>query len=342
MPETTTSIASTLKLTGPQKAAILLLSFDESVAVEVLKNLSEMEIHQITNQMQNVENISNQEVVNIRKEFNQKYKEQELIKGKGINYLKELLKQFMADDKIEYFLNNLAEPIEQATLDSLNWLDDEALMSFLKNEHPQTIALIMSYLKPEKAATVLLNIPAKIQHEVMMRLAYLDRISLNVINDLNNVIREELMTSGGSKSNVVGGIERAAEIINHLDHSIEVEILSRIEEKNPNLAEEIKNLMFTFEDLKLIDDRSMQSIMKEVNNADLVLALKTASEEIKEKIFKNVSERAVDMLKEDMEAMGPVKLRDVEAAQRAIVNTAKRLEEEGKVVMVGKGEDVYV
>jgi len=342
MPETTTSIASTLKLTGPQKAAILLLSFDESVAVEVLKNLSEMEIHQITNQMQNVENISNQEVVSIRKEFNQKYKEQELIKGKGINYLKELLKQFMADDKIEYFLNNLAEPIEQATLDSLNWLDDEALMSFLKNEHPQTIALIMSYLKPEKAATVLLNIPAKIQHEVMMRLAYLDRISLNVINDLNNVIREELMTSGASKSNVVGGIERAAEIINHLDHSIEVEILSRIEEKNPNLAEEIKNLMFTFEDLKLIDDRSMQAIMKEVNNADLVLALKTASEEIKEKIFKNISERAVDMLKEDMEAMGPVKLRDVEAAQRAIVNTAKRLEEEGKVVMVGKGEDVYV
>ena len=342
MPETATSIASTLKLTGPQKAAILLLSFDESVAVEVLKNLSEMEIHQITNQMQNVENISNQEVVNIRKEFNQKCKEQELIKGKGINYLKELLKQFMADDKIEYFLTNLAEPIEQATLDSLNWLDDEALMSFLKNEHPQTIALIMSYLKPEKAATVLLNIPAKIQHEVMMRLAYLDRISLNVINDLNNVIREELMTSGGSKSNVVGGIERAAEIINHLDHSIEVEILSRIEEKNPNLAEEIKNLMFTFEDLKLIDDRSMQSIMKEVNNADLVLALKTASEEIKEKIFKNVSERAVDMLKEDMEAMGPVKLRDVEAAQRAIVNTAKRLEDEGKVVMVGKGEDVYV
>jgi flagellar motor switch protein FliG len=222
-------------------------------------------------------------------------------------------------------------------LEAMKWMAPDTIAAFLRNEHPQTIALVLAHLEPAQAAQVLAKLKPVIQPEVIMRLSTIDRVAPVVLRDLNQVLKEELISSASAQSEVLGGPEAVAEIMNNVDKNTETSVFESIEELNPSLVEDIRELMFTFEDLVAIDGRGMQELTKGISNEQLVLALKTASEEIKEKFFTNISSRAADLIKEELDVMGPVKLSDVEAAQQEIVKVARRLEEEGKLMLGGKG-----
>jgi flagellar motor switch protein FliG len=224
------------------------------------------------------------------------------------------------------------------TLEALELVDSRTLANFLVGEHPQTIALILAHLDSNKKTDVLKRLPESIQTEVVLRISNLDFISPSLIAQVDEVLKQELATLGSIDTQQLGGVQPIAEMLNVMDKASEQNIMARVEEKDPQLAEEIRKLMFVFEDIVFIDDRGMQALLKEVPNDKLVLALKTAPEEIKEKIFKNISKRAAELLKEDLGSMGPVRVSDVEGAQQEIINIAKRLEAEGKI-MIARGGD---
>jgi flagellar motor switch protein FliG len=245
-------------------------------------------------------------------------------------------------DKAEWIINNLSIPTLETGLEALRWLDAKTIARFLQGEHPQTVAVILAHLDAIQAGTVLTSLPPNLQAEVLLRIAKLERIPPGVIQELDKVLRNELRATGALETGQVGGIQSVAEILNNVDQTSEREIMEQIEELNAGLAEEIRQLMFVFEDLITIDDRGMQQILKEVANEDMTLALKTASEELKEKILRNMSKRAADMLREELEVMGPVRVSDVERAQHKIIQTAKRLEGEGRLILGGKGDNAVV
>jgi flagellar motor switch protein FliG len=225
----------------------------------------------------------------------------------------------------------------------LDLVDAKSLANFLVNEHPQTVAVILAHLEPEKKGEVLKRLPEALQAEVVLRMANLEYIDPDLILELDNVLRSELSMMGTVEQATLGGTQPVAEMLNVMDKNTEQAIMSRIEEKDPLLAEEIRKLMFVFEDIIKIDDRGMQTLLKEVANDKLLLALKTANDDIKEKIFRNLSQRAANLLREDLETMGPARLSDVEAAQQEIVNAARRLETEGKILISrGGAEDALV
>ncbi|MFA6283051.1 MAG: flagellar motor switch protein FliG, partial [Desulfurivibrionaceae bacterium] len=223
-------------------------------------------------------------------------------------------------------------------------LEPKVLVNFLRNEHPQTVALVLSVLEPIQSAQILMEFSEEVQVEVMMRMAELDKVSPEILVDVDRVLQDELLSVEGMEGQRLGGVEAVAEILNNADRGLEASILEGIEEQRENLADEIRRLMFVFEDLMSVDDRGIQAVLKEVSTDDLKLALKIASEDLKTKIFGCMSSRAVEMLKEDMEIMGPTRVKDVEAAQQSIIKIAKRLEQEGKIQLMsgGGGEDEFV
>jgi flagellar motor switch protein FliG len=255
----------------------------------------------------------------------------------NVSSVRKLLGSALGEDVAENLISNLSVPTEEAGIETLRHLDAKTIATFLKNEHPQTTALILAHLDAEKSASVLSLMNEGVRGEVAYRMATLDRIPPNVINDLDTILGDELASSGGGQTQLVGGIHSVAEILNYVDKSNENLIISKIDELNPELAEDVRNLMFTFDDLNYIDDRGIQQVLREVSNEDLTLALRGSGDEVKEKILSNLSERAADMIKEDLTAMGPVRLADVEKAQQGITNTAKRLEDEGKIVIARGG-----
>ena len=228
-------------------------------------------------------------------------------------------------------------------MESLELVDAKSLANFLVNEHPQTIAVILAHLEPEKKCEVLKRMPESLQAEAVLRMANLDYISPELIEEVDKVLRQELATMGSVEQSQLGGVQPVAEMLNVMDKNTETAIMSRLEEKDPILAEEIRKLMFVFEDIIKIDDRGIQALLKEIPNEKLLLALKTANEDIKEKIFKNMSSRASTLIQEDLQSMGPSKLSDVEGAQQEIVNMARKLEAEGKILIArGGAEDALV
>ncbi len=231
----------------------------------------------------------------------------------------------------------------QRSIESLEMVDAKSLATFLVNEHPQTVAVILAHLEPEKKGEVLKRLPEALQAEVVLRMANLDHVDPELINEIDRVLKNQLANSSTVEQASLGGVQPVAEMLNVMDKNTETSIMSRLEEKDPLLAEEIRKLMFVFEDISKIDDRGIQTLLKEVPNDKLLLALKTANEEIKNKVFKNISQRAAEMLREDLSNMGPSRLSDVEGAQQEIVNIARRLEAEGKILIArGGSEDAMV
>lgn len=229
------------------------------------------------------------------------------------------------------------------TLESLEMVDAKSLSTFLVNEHPQTVAVILAHLEPEKKGEVLRRLPESLQAEVVLRMANLDNVDPELISEIDKVLKHQLSNSQTTEQAVLGGVQPVAEMLNVMDKNTEQSIMSRLEEKDPLLAEEIRKLMFVFEDIAKIDDRGIQILLKEVPNDKLLLALKTANDDIRNKIFKNISARAAEMLREDLSNMGPARLSDVESAQQEIVNAARRLEAEGKIIIArGGSEDAMV
>ncbi|MFN3454347.1 MAG: flagellar motor switch protein FliG, partial [Pseudobdellovibrio sp.] len=229
------------------------------------------------------------------------------------------------------------------SLESLEMVDAKSLSTFLVNEHPQTVSVILAHLEPEKKGDVLRRLPENLQTEVVLRMAHLDNVDPELIAEIDRVLKHQLAATSTVEQSILGGVQPVAEMLNVMDKNSEQTIMSRLEEKDPLLAEEIRKLMFVFEDISKIDDKGIQVLLKEIPNEKLLLALKTANEEIKTKIFKNISARAAEMLKEDLSNMGPARLSDVEAAQQEIVNVARRLESEGKIMIArGGSEDAIV
>jgi flagellar motor switch protein FliG len=252
--------------------------------------------------------------------------------------LKSVLKKILPPERYEKFVEFLETGDELTEgFESIKWIDSATIAAFLTNEHPQTIALVLAHMEVEKAAEILMHIPKTIQADVVMRIAGLDRINPELVKEVQDVIINEIMSSGVNKSRLVGGTEAVAEILNNLDGQSEEAIFQAVESNNPTLADDIRELMFVFEDIAQIDDRGLQQIMKEVTNEMLTVALKTAPDELREKIFRNISSRAAEMIREDLATMGPTKLSDVEKAQQEIVKITRRLETEGKIFLSGKG-----
>ena len=229
-----------------------------------------------------------------------------------------------------------------ANLDSLELIDPRTLTNFIRNEHPQTIALILAHLDPQKCGEVLKMLPEALHTEIILRISNLDAVAPEIIDDIDDVLRNEIQAMGSISSQKIGGVEPIAEMLNLMDKSTEEQILDNLEERDPDLAEQIRQLMFVFDDLAKVDDRGMQEIIKNVKPEQWMVALKTSSEAVNELVFKNMSERAATMLKEDMEAMAAVKLSDVEAMQYEIVQVARKLEEEGKIIIAQGGDATFV
>ncbi|RTZ83753.1 MAG: flagellar motor switch protein FliG [SAR324 cluster bacterium] len=327
------------KMTGPKKAAILLLALGEDGAADVMKNLEEAEIQQVGYYMSRFTDVSPEELDIVLEEF---YRNS-VMADEGVNissspdFVKNALTKALGADRAKELSDNLGAGEEEAGLEALRYAEPIMIANYIRTEHPQTIALILSYLKnAEQSSAVLRDLPESLQADILYRMAVIESIPPGVISEMNEVLTEEMKTAG-SMATSVGGVEPVAEILNSVDKATETRILSSIEETNPDLAEQIRELMFTFEDMALIDAKQMQLVMKDVDQADMVLALKTASDAVKELIFSSMSSRAAEMVREDLENLGPAKLSDVEAAQQKIIKVVKKLEEAGTITIAGAG-----
>ena len=327
------------KLTGPKKAAILLLALGEDAAADVMKNLEEAEIQQVGYYMRRFTDVSTEELDTVLEEFyrNSVMSEEGVSISSSPDFVKNALTKALGADKAKELSDNLRAGEEEAGLDALRFAEPIMISNYIRNEHPQTIALILSYMNNvEQSSTVLRELPESVQADVLYRMAVIESIPPGVVSEMNEVLTEEMKTAGRMATSV-GGVEPVAEILNSVDKATETRILTSIEETNPDLAEQIRELMFTFEDMALIDAKQMQIVMKDVDQADMVLALKTASDAVKELIFSSMSSRAAEMVRDDLENLGPAKLSDVEAAQQKIIKVVKKLEEDGSIVIAGAG-----
>ncbi|KJU84903.1 flagellar motor switch protein FliG [Candidatus Magnetobacterium bavaricum] len=323
-----------MAITGHEKAAIFLTAIGEDAAAEILKNLDVKEIGKISSVMSRTPSVKEEDIKKVFIEASKKIQKGEIFFS-GANYLKQMLTKGLEEKTARRFLEKAAVEI---TLESLKKVDAKKLTNFLLTEHPQTIALILSLLDPGQAAVVLSSLPKSLKVDVTMRMATTEGIPIDAIEEIEDVLKSELDLERGSGIKV-GGIKKVAQILNQTDKSTEELILDNIESHDYELADSIRQLMFVFEDLVRLDARGIQQVLKEISTEDLSLALKTASEGLKDKIFKNMSKRAAEILKEDMDVRGPVKISEVEKAQQNIIKKARELGEEGKIVMPGSGEE---
>jgi len=330
------------RVDGIKKAAILIVAMGSKAAAPVLKELTDEEVERITREIAMLDSVPSEMVDSIKGEFRQMVLAQEYIAVGGLEYAKEVLEEALGSAKALEIIKKVQRSMEVRGFNILKKLDAEQLISFMQKEHPQTIALVLTQLEPEQAANLLGNLPTELRNDVMYRFATMDRVSTDYIKEVERVLesRVEFNVSG----NHIGGVKAAAGVLNLAGQSVEKTVLQTLSQRDPELAAEIKNLMFVFEDLLLLDDRSIQRILKDIDMKELSLALKGASEDMRGKILHNVSERASKMISEEMEFMGPVKLRDVEKAQQKIVDIVRKLDEDGEIVLATPGakEEIIV
>jgi len=329
------------KLTGPQKAAIFLMLMGEEFTSEVYKYLDEEDIKRIGIEMAKIEYIPAEAVKKILEEANIEVKE---ILGNVNVSPEEFLRQSLLrayGEKGKELYEEIKKEIGPEIFKKLRKLDPKTIASFLANEHPQTIAIILVHLDPYLSGQVLQLLPERIRGEVLLRIALLDKVDPEIVKEISDSLEAELQSVGGALGKKIGGPEKAAEVLAHAGRTLEDELLTEIEDENPALAEEIRKHLFTFEDFLKVDDFAIQTLLREISTDDLKLALKGASPEVKEKFFRNMSKRAADLLKEELDLMPPVRITEVEKAQQNIIRTAKKLEQEGKIVLT-RGEEEFV
>jgi flagellar motor switch protein FliG len=326
-----------MSLKGYEKAAIFLSSLGEDIAADVLKGLDVKDIGKITMHMTRLKTVKKATMESVLQEATESMTRGDIRMG-GETFVKKVLSKGLGEDGANKILELASK---EGPLDSLRWVDAKTLVNFLVTEHPQTIALIICLMDPVKAAEVMQALPESIKVDVAMRIATTERIPENAIDDLQEVLKGQL-DMGKNKGKKLGGSRTIAEILNQCDRATEQAVIGKIDEQDNLLADSIRKLMFVFDDLAKVDDRGIQMILKEASTEELTLALKTTSEALKEKIFKNMSQRAAEILKEDMQTRGPVKVSDVDKAQQSIVKLARRLETEGKLVLAGRGGEELV
>ncbi|WP_022856020.1 flagellar motor switch protein FliG [Thermodesulfobacterium thermophilum] len=329
------------KLTGPQKAAIFLMLMGDEFTSQVYKYLDEDDIKRIGIEMARIEYIPAEAVKKVLEEANIEAKE---MLGDVTISPEDFLKQSLIrayGEKGKEIFEEIKKEIGPETFKKLKKLDPKTIASFLSNEHPQTVAIILVHLDSELSGQVLQFLPDKLRAEVLLRIALLNKVDPEIVKEISDALESELQSVGGALGKKIGGPEKAAEVLSHAGRELEDEILSEIEDENPALAEEIRKYLFTFEDFLNVDDFAIQTLLREISTDDLKLALKGASPEIREKFFRNMSKRAADLMKEELEMMGPVRISEVEKAQQNIIRVAKKLEQEGKIIL-SKGEEEFV
>ena len=326
-----------MAMSGYEKAAIFLISIGEDSAAEILKGIDVKDIGKITMQMKRLKTVTRATIDSVLAEVSGSIARGDIRVG-GDDFVKKMLAKGLGEEGASKMMEMASK---EGPLESLRWVDAKTLVNFLVTEHPQTIALIICLLDPTQAAEVLSALPETIKADVAMRIATTERIPEIAIEELKDVLKGQL-DMGKHKGRKMGGAKTIAEILNQCDRSTEQMVLGRIEEQSDAIADSIRKLMFVFDDLAKVDDRGIQMVLKEIGTEELGLALKTASDALKEKVFKNMSQRAATILKEDMQARGPVKVSDVEKAQQSIVKVARKLEAEGKLVLAGRGGEELV
>jgi flagellar motor switch protein FliG len=330
------------EFSGRQKAAIFLVSIGSDISAEIFKHLREDEIETLTFEIARLETIEPDQKDAILTEFNELMLASEFITTGGIDYARELLEKSLGSQKAIDIINRLTSSLQVRPFDFIRRTDPAHLLNFIQQEHPQTIAMILAYLEPNKASIILQNLPHEVQSDVAKRIATMDRTSPEVLREVERVLEKKLSTLSNEAYTAAGGVESIVEILNLVDRSSEKQIIEALEDDDPELAEEIKKRMFVFEDIVMLDDRAIQKVMREVDSQELAKALKSVDTEVQDKIFRNMSKRAAGMLKEDMEYMGPVRLKDVEEAQQKIVSIIRHLEDNGEIVVARSGEDELV
>ena len=334
--------ASSSLLSGKKKAAILLISLGQETAANIFKKLKEEELEVITLEIANQKKVTPEQKQLVISEFYQMCKAKEYISEGGLDYARTVLEKAVGLESALSVINKLTSSLQIRPFDCVRNTDPSQLLNLIQNEHPQTIALVLAYLRPEQAAAILSALPNDVQYDVARRIATMDRTSPDIIRDVEKVLERKISSSLGNQDfTIAGGVEAIVELLNRSDRTTERSIIENLESQDPELAEEIRKLMFVFEDIILLDDRSLQMVLREVENKDLSLALKGVPNEVANKIFKNMSKRAADMLREEIEFMGPVRIRDVEEAQQKIVNIIRKLEDSGEIIVSrGKGDEV--
>jgi len=327
---------------GKQKAAVLLITLGTDTSAEVMKCLREDEIEDLTMEIANLRRISPEMREKVVEEFLQMCLAQQYIVSGGIDYAREILEKAVGPAKAQDILGKLTASLQVRPFDFARKTEPTQLLNFIQNEHPQTIALVMSYLMPDQAGLIISALPPVQQVEVAKRIATMDRTSPEVLREVELILEKKLSSFVMHDFYTTGGVEAVVEILNRVDRGTERTILESLSEDNPELANKIKSQMFTFEDAMLLDSRAIQRILREVDVKELGLALKTASEDLRNLIFQNMSKRSAELLREDMEVMGPVKLRDVEEAQQKIVNVIRHLEESGEIMIARGKEDEMI
>ena len=329
-------------MTGRQKAAVFLVSIGSDISSEIFKYLREDEIETLTFEIARMEMIEPEQKDAILTEFQELMMANQFISIGGIDYARELLEKSLGSQKAIDIINRLTSSLQVRPFDFIRRTDPAHLLNFIQQELPQTIALILAYLEPNKASVILQNLPSDVQSEVARRIAIMDRTSPEVLREVERVLEKKLSTLSSEDYTAAGGVGSIVEILNLVDRSSEKQIVEALEEEDPELAEEIKKRMFVFEDIVMLDDRSIQKVLREVDQQELSKALKSVDAEVQDKIYKNMSKRAAQMLKEDMEFMGPVRLKDVEESQQKIVSIIRHLEDTGEIVVARAGEDELV
>lgn len=331
-------------LKGFEKAAILVNYLGKDAVKTLLNRLDDNDIRKLINVMAKFRVVPVNVTKKVLEEFYEMLSESEDYIFSELTGSKDTIVDAVGEERARSILGGLnVSSVGGRTLESLEMVDAKSLANFLVNEHPQTVAVILSHLEAEKKGEVLKRLPEALQAEVVLRMANLDHVAPELIAEVDRVLKAELSSASTVEQAALGGVHPVAEMLNVMDKNTETAIMSRLEEKDPILAEEIRKLMFVFDDIVKIDDKGIQTLLKEVPNDKLLLSLKTASEEIRNKVFKNISQRAADMLRDDLNNMGPSRLSDVEGAQQEIVNAARRLEGEGKIMIArGGAEDALV
>ena len=331
------------ELSGIEKAAILLISLGPEKSVNVFKHLKEDEIEQLTLEIANTRSVSASKKEEVLDEFYEVCLAQQYIAEGGISYAKQLLEEALGSEKAKDVIGKLTASLQVRPFEFVKKTDPTQLLNFIQDEHPQTIALILSYLSSSQASVIIAALPPEKQADVAKRIAQMDRTSPDIIKEVEKVLERKLASLVNQDYTIVGGVDAIVEILNTVDRGTEKHIIETLEIEEPELADEIRRKMFVFEDILSLDDKSIQRVLREVDNNEIAMALKGSTEEVQTVIFNNLSKRLAVMIREDMEFMGPVRLKDVEEAQQKIVNIIRKLEDSAEIIISrGVGDEIVV
>ena len=333
---------SNSSISSREKIAVLMVALGNDIAAEVYKKLDDTAIELITLEVANLRKVTPELKLEVLKEAQEILMAREFMARGGVDYARDVLERALGPERAQNLLARITASLQVRPFDFMRHTDPQQVLGFIQGEHPQTIALILSYLEAPQAAMILSGLPAVLQAEVAKRIARMDRITPEVLREVERVLERKLSTVMGQDFTMAGGIDAVVAIVNSSDRTTERNIMEYLEENDPELAEEIKKRLFVFEDIIRLDDRSLQRVLREVDMKELGLALKGATEELRTKFFKNMSKRAAEMLQEDMDYMGPVRVKDVEESQQKVVNIVRGLEEQGEIVIASGGEDELV